>query len=132
MHPIFMIKRLAKCIREYKWETIASPILVGIEVILEILVTFQIAHLIDFVESSPTIRVISEDGSIANWPNDHVDVDQENWPYAVIANAEDEPIRKIKVNPVQYCQSLDDEDMIDVLVADKLTQMPKKIIKIIS
>lgn len=92
----------------------------------------QLAHLIDFVESSPTIRVISEDGSIANWPNDHVDVEQENWPYAVIANAEDEPIRKIKVNPVQYCQSLDDEDMIDVLVADKLTQMPKKIIKIIS
>lgn len=92
----------------------------------------QLARLSDFVESSPTIRVISEDGSEANWPNDSIDVDQENWPYAVIANAEDEPIRKIKVNPVQYCQELDDEAMIEVLVADKLTQMPKKIIKIIS
>ncbi len=62
MHPIFMIKRLAKCIREYKWETIASPILVGIEVILEILVTFQIAHLIDFGIELGNLDVIYKDG----------------------------------------------------------------------
>ena len=62
MHPIFMIKRLAKCIKEYKWETIASPILVGIEVILEILVTFQIAHLIDFGIELGNLDVIYKDG----------------------------------------------------------------------
>ena len=62
MHPIFMIKRLAKCIREYKWETIVSPILVGIEVILEILVTFQIAHLIDFGIELGNLDVIYKDG----------------------------------------------------------------------
>ena len=62
MHPIFMIKRLAKCIREYMWETIASPILVGIEVILEILVTFQIAHLIDFGIELGNLDVIYKDG----------------------------------------------------------------------
>lgn len=43
-----MIKRLAKCIRDYKWQSIATPILVGIEVVLEILVTYLIADLIDF------------------------------------------------------------------------------------
>lgn len=43
-----MIKKLAKCVREFKGKAIATPILVGIEVILEILVTYYMADLIDF------------------------------------------------------------------------------------
>ena len=43
-----MIRRLAKCIREYKKEAIASPILVSIEVVLEILTTYLVSKLIDY------------------------------------------------------------------------------------
>ena len=59
-----MIKRLAKCIREYKWQSIATPILVGIEVILEILVTFLIADLIDFGIEAGNLDVIYKYGII--------------------------------------------------------------------
>ena len=93
----------------------------------------QFAHLSDLMESSEYIRVVSEDGSVANWPIENIDVEEEHWPFAVIVSQEDdEPLRKIKVNPVQYCEALDDEELINVLVADKLTQMKKKHIKIIS
>lgn len=42
-----MIKRLAACVREYKKQAILSPILIGIEVVLEIIVTFLVSKLID-------------------------------------------------------------------------------------
>lgn len=42
-----MIKKLAKCIREYKKETILTPILVAFEVVFEILITYNMAILID-------------------------------------------------------------------------------------
>ena len=42
-----MIKTLAKCIREYKINAILTPIFVSIEVILEILITYYMALLID-------------------------------------------------------------------------------------
>lgn len=93
----------------------------------------QMAHLSDLMESHEYIRVVSEDGSVANWPVENIDVDMEHWPYAVIVSQDDdEPLRKIRVNPVQYCEALDDEYLVDVLVADKLTQIAKKHIKIIS
>ncbi len=57
-----MIKRLAKCIREYKWQSIATPVLVGIEVVLEILVTFLIADLIDFGIEAGNLNVIYKYG----------------------------------------------------------------------
>ncbi len=57
-----MIKRLAKCIREYKWQSIATPVLVGIEVILEILVTYLIADLIDFGIEAGNLTVIYKYG----------------------------------------------------------------------
>ena len=59
-----MIKRLAKCIREYKWQSIATPVLVGIEVVLEILVTFLIADLIDFGIEAGNLDVIYKYGII--------------------------------------------------------------------
>ena len=57
-----MIKRLAKCIREYKWQSIATPVLVGIEVILEILDTYLIADLIDFGIEAGNLTVIYKYG----------------------------------------------------------------------
>ena len=61
----------------------------------------------------------------------NIQFDYENWPYAVIANEDDEPIRKIKVNPVSYINA-DDDDMVEVTVADKLTTLPKHSIRILS
>ena len=42
-----MIKRLALCIREYKRDTIVSPLLVVGEVVLEVLIPLLMAKLID-------------------------------------------------------------------------------------
>ena len=42
-----MIKKLAKSIREYKWPTIITPLAVSVEVVLEVLVPFVMAKLID-------------------------------------------------------------------------------------
>lgn len=43
-----MIKKLAKCIREYKKDAILTPLFVTLEVIFDILLTFLVADLIDF------------------------------------------------------------------------------------
>ena len=53
-----MIKKLMKSIREYKLATILTPISVGFEVVLEVLVPFYMAKLIDegiYKESMPDI-----------------------------------------------------------------------------
>lgn len=42
-----MIKRLAKCIREYKKDTILTPVLVSLEVIMEVIIPLLMAELID-------------------------------------------------------------------------------------
>lgn len=42
-----MIKRLAKCIREYKKDTIMTPVLVSLEVIMEVVIPLLMAELID-------------------------------------------------------------------------------------
>ncbi len=47
-----MIKRLAKCIREYKVSTVLSPIFVTFEVILECLLPFYIAGLLSYMEGA--------------------------------------------------------------------------------
>ena len=43
-----MIKKLAKCIREYKRDTILSPVFVSLEVFMEVLIPFIMARLIDY------------------------------------------------------------------------------------
>ena len=45
-----MLKTLAKCIREYKLPSILSPVLVTIEVVLECLIPFIIAQLINAID----------------------------------------------------------------------------------
>ena len=43
-----MIKTLAKSIREYKKQTILTPMLVALEVVMEILIPFVMANLVDY------------------------------------------------------------------------------------
>lgn len=59
-----MIKRLSKCIREYKKETILTPILVTLEVILEILITYNMSLLIDKGIEPGSINMIIKIGLI--------------------------------------------------------------------
>ena len=47
-----MLKRLAKCIREYKVSTILSPIFVTFEVVLECLLPFYISGLLGYMEGA--------------------------------------------------------------------------------
>ena len=42
-----MVKQLAKSIREYKKESIATPILVAMEVVMECIIPFIISNLIN-------------------------------------------------------------------------------------
>ena len=41
-----MIKRLSKCIREYKRDTILSPVIVSLEVVMDVIIPFLLAFLI--------------------------------------------------------------------------------------
>ncbi len=59
-----MIKKLSKCIREYKKETILTPILVALEVVFEILITYNMAQLIDKGIEVGNINVIVKIGLI--------------------------------------------------------------------
>ena len=43
-----MIKRLARCIREYKWATIMSPLCMVGEVAMEVLIPLVMASLYDY------------------------------------------------------------------------------------
>ena len=43
-----MIKRLARCIREYKWPTILSPLCMTGEVAMEVLIPLVMADLYDY------------------------------------------------------------------------------------
>ena len=47
-----MIKKLARSIREYKAPSIATPILVGMEVVMECLIPFLIAELVNQIKAS--------------------------------------------------------------------------------
>ena len=89
------------------------------------------ASLTDIMESKEYLDIESVDGSVDKMHINNIQFDYENWPYAVIANEDDEPIRKIKVNPVSYINA-DDDDMVEVTVADKLTTLPKHSIRILS
>ena len=46
-----MIKRLAKSIREYKWVSIITPLLVALEVVLECIIPFIIANLVNSIKN---------------------------------------------------------------------------------
>ncbi len=59
-----VIKRLSKCIREYKLQTILSPLFIALEVVIEVMIPFTTAKLIDNIENQCEIPVIARYGGI--------------------------------------------------------------------
>jgi len=57
-----MLKRLAKCVREYKIQSILSPIFIALEVVIEVYIPFLTAQLIDSIENGCDMQVISKFG----------------------------------------------------------------------
>ncbi len=53
-----MIKKLAGCIREYKKTSIATPILVSLEVVMECVIPFVIAELVNRIKDGCEMRTI--------------------------------------------------------------------------
>lgn len=56
------IKRLSKCIREYKIQSILSPIFIALEVVIEVYIPFLTAHLIDSIERGCDMQEIGKYG----------------------------------------------------------------------
>ena len=59
-----MIKKLAGCIREYKKTTIATPLLVGLEVVMECIIPFIIAELVNQIKSGCEMKTILNYGLV--------------------------------------------------------------------
>jgi len=59
-----LIKTLSKCIREFKWLSIATPILVSLEVVLECVIPFIIAELVDSIDNGCDFSTILRYGGI--------------------------------------------------------------------
>ncbi len=59
-----MIKRLAGCIREYKLASMLSPLFVSMEVIIECIIPFVTAQLIDRIEKGADLNEIARFGGI--------------------------------------------------------------------
>ncbi|MBU3074771.1 ABC transporter ATP-binding protein [Clostridium estertheticum] len=59
-----MIKRLAKCVGEYKKDTILAPVFVTFEVIMEVIVPFLMAQIIDNGISKGNLGYISKMGIV--------------------------------------------------------------------
>ena len=59
-----MVKRLAGCIREYKKNSIATPILVSLEVVMECIIPFITADLVNQIKNGCEISVIVNYGLI--------------------------------------------------------------------
>lgn len=59
-----LLKTLSKCIREFKGVSIATPILVSLEVVLECIIPFIIADLVNNISSGCDISVILKYGGV--------------------------------------------------------------------
>lgn len=59
-----VIKTLMKCIREYKLQTILSPLFIALEVLIEVMIPFVTAQLIDCIEAQSEISVIAKYGGV--------------------------------------------------------------------
>ena len=59
-----MIKRLASCIREYKKDAILSPIIISLEVVMDVLIPFLLAFLIDYGIEKGDINYIVKLGTV--------------------------------------------------------------------
>ncbi|MBP3938080.1 MAG: ABC transporter ATP-binding protein [Clostridia bacterium] len=61
---VHAIKTLSKSIREYKLQTILSPLFIALEVLIEVMIPFITAKLIDSIEAKSTIAEIGRYGMI--------------------------------------------------------------------
>jgi len=59
-----MIKKLASCIREYKRDSILTPILVSLEVVMECIIPFIIAELVNQIKSGCDMKTIINYGLV--------------------------------------------------------------------
>lgn len=59
-----MIKELMKSIREYKRDSILTPILVSLEVVMECIIPFVVAQLVNEIKAGSGMSVISRYGLI--------------------------------------------------------------------
>ena len=59
-----MIRKLAKCIREYRKATILTPIFVSMEVVLECLIPFVISQLVNQIKAGCELAVIAQYGAV--------------------------------------------------------------------
>lgn len=59
-----MIKELAKCIREYKTASILTPIFVSLEVVMECIIPFIIAQLVNRIKSGCEFHTILSYGAV--------------------------------------------------------------------
>ena len=53
-----MIKRMASCIREFRKETILTPLLVSLEVVIDVIIPLIMANLIDLGVSAGRMDMI--------------------------------------------------------------------------
>ena len=59
-----MLKTLMKCIREWKRDTILTPILVAVEVIVDCLIPFLIAEMVNEIKAGCELKVIAAYGGV--------------------------------------------------------------------
>lgn len=57
-----LIKRLSKCIREYKLPSILSAVFVGLEVIMEVLIPLEMSNMIDFGINAGNMAYVTKSG----------------------------------------------------------------------
>lgn len=101
-------------------------------------------NLKDITESKHDVRVVNENSEQPFMVSvDNLNVDVENWPWAVVVDSDnadedkrEEPLRKIRVNPIEFvnadAESDGPEGMVQCIMGDKETKMLKKHIKILS
>ena len=101
-------------------------------------------NLKDITESKHDVRVVNENSDQPFMVSiDNLDVDVENWPWAVVVDSDaadedkrEEPLRKIRVNPIEFvnadAESDGPEGLVQCIMGDKETKMLKKHIKILS
>lgn len=100
-------------------------------------------HFKDYATGSKFVRVLNEDSSkYYRMPIEDVEIKNpvsiEEWPYAVIVIDQigEDPVRKIKVNPVSYCGAESDDSDVEVIMApssnEEPTRLKKKFIRILA
>lgn len=92
----------------------------------------------DISESRRVVRMINEDNLLTEVPIENVKVDEPDWTWAVIVmddkdmTGDDEPLRKIKVDPVSFVEADAETGLVDVLLNGQKTKMMKRHIRILS